>query len=99
MHMHAHPDLTEHACVHAKHTSQHRFVVFHIEFQHACQRKFDAHGKEIEPNFGATQLVRTGYLQSSYSELGVYSNKWCRSLSCVLSQLTEVSMLKQKSES
>lgn len=49
--------------------SQNRFVVFYIEFQHACQRKFDAKGKEVEPNFGATQLVRTGYLQSSYSEL------------------------------
>lgn len=42
--------------------------MFHIEFQHACQRKFDSHGKEVEPNFGATQLVRTGYLQSSYSK-------------------------------
>ena len=47
---------------------QHRFVVFHIEFKHGCQRKFDTHGREIEPNFGQTGLVRTGYLHSSYSK-------------------------------
>ncbi|XP_064405183.1 arpin-like [Halichondria panicea] len=45
---------------------KYRFVVFHIEFLHGCQRKFDSQGKEVEPNFGATQLVRTGYLQSTY---------------------------------
>ncbi len=57
---HAHPHTPTH--------TQYRFVVFHIEFLHGCQRKFDSQGKEVEPNFGATQLVRTGYLQSSYSE-------------------------------
>lgn len=53
-------------CTHT-HT-QHRFVVFHVEFKHGCQRKFDVHGHEVEPNFGQMGLVRTGYLHSSYSE-------------------------------
>ena len=48
--------------------AQHRFIVFHVEFRHGCERKFDVHGKEIEPNFGQMGLVRTGYLHSSYSE-------------------------------
>ncbi len=47
---------------------QYRYVVFHVEYKHGCQRRFDAHGKEIEPNFGQKGLVRTGYLHSSYSE-------------------------------
>lgn len=47
---------------------QYRYVVFHIEFKHGCQRKYDPHGKEVEPNFGQTGLVRTGYLQSTYSK-------------------------------
>lgn len=47
---------------------QFRYVVFHIEFKRGCQRKFDVHGEEVEPNFGQTSLVRTGYLQSTYSE-------------------------------
>ncbi|XP_019858664.1 PREDICTED: arpin-like [Amphimedon queenslandica] len=45
---------------------KYRFCVFHIEFDGACQRKFDAEGKEIEPNFGQTAKVKTGYLNSSY---------------------------------
>ena len=44
-----------------------RFCVFHVEFGNACQRKYDAQGKEVEPNFGQTKLVNTGYLNSSYS--------------------------------
>lgn len=47
---------------------QYRYVVFHIEFKRGSQRKFDVHGKEVEPNFGQTGLVRTGYLQSTYSK-------------------------------
>lgn len=46
--------------------TKHRFLVFHVEFKHGCQRRFDAHGREIEPNFGQTGVVRTGYLHSSY---------------------------------
>ena len=48
--------------------AQHRFIVFHVEFTQACQRKFDSQGQEVEPNFGKTGVVRTGYLHSSYSE-------------------------------
>lgn len=46
--------------------SKYRYVVLHVEFKHGCQRKYDVHGKEIEPNFGQTGIVRTGYLHSSY---------------------------------
>ena len=49
---------------------QHRYVVFHVEFQVGCLRRYDSQGKEIEANLGQTGLVRTGYLHSSYSEAG-----------------------------
>lgn len=42
--------------------------MFQVEHTQACQRKFDAQGKEVEPNFGKVGVVRTGYLHSSYSE-------------------------------
>ena len=45
-----------------------RFVVLTVEFSRAHQRKFDEKGHEIEPNFGLTAKVNTGYLNSSYSE-------------------------------
>ena len=46
---------------------QYRYCVFHVEYDAACQRKYDTEGKEIEPNFGQTAKVKTGYLNSSYS--------------------------------
>ena len=45
-----------------------RFCVFHIEYSSTCKRKYDSQNREIEPNFGQTKLVNTGYLNSSYSE-------------------------------
>ena len=54
---------------------QYRYVVFHIEFKHGCQRKFDVHRQEVEPNFGQTGLVRTGYLQSTYSKHSLQTHR------------------------
>ncbi|KXJ17500.1 Arpin [Exaiptasia diaphana] len=43
-----------------------RYVVLHVTVTRAIKRKFDASGKEMEPNFGETKKVSTGYLMSSY---------------------------------
>ncbi|KAK3730345.1 hypothetical protein QZH41_014835 [Actinostola sp. cb2023] len=43
-----------------------RYVVLHVTITKATKRKFDSSGKEIEPNFGETKKVSTGYLMSSY---------------------------------
>lgn len=45
-----------------------RFYVLYIKPSRIHQRKFDASGKEIEPNFSDTKKVNTGFLMSSYSE-------------------------------
>ena len=46
---------------------KYRYCVFHVEFGEAFQCRYDPKtGKEIEPNFGKTSLVKTGYLNSSY---------------------------------
>uniref|UniRef100_A0A3B4A208 Arpin n=1 Tax=Periophthalmus magnuspinnatus TaxID=409849 RepID=A0A3B4A208_9GOBI len=43
-----------------------RFYVLYIQPSRIHQRKFDAKGLEIEPNFSDTKKVNTGYLMSSY---------------------------------
>ncbi|XP_074533047.1 arpin [Halichoeres trimaculatus] len=43
-----------------------RFYVLYIKPGRIHQRKFDASGKEIEPNFSDTKKVNTGFLMSSY---------------------------------
>ncbi|XP_075998161.1 arpin [Genypterus blacodes] len=43
-----------------------RFYVLYIKPGRVHQRRFDASGKEIEPNFGDTKKVNTGFLMSSY---------------------------------
>ncbi|XP_059192054.1 arpin [Centropristis striata] len=43
-----------------------RFYVLYIQPRRIHQRKFDASGKEIEPNFSDTKKVNTGFLMSSY---------------------------------
>ncbi|KAM7396289.1 hypothetical protein PAMP_019341 [Pampus punctatissimus] len=43
-----------------------RFYVLYIKPSRIHQRKFDASGKEIEPNFSDTGKVNTGFLMSSY---------------------------------
>ncbi|NP_001158600.1 arpin [Oncorhynchus mykiss] len=43
-----------------------RFYVLYIKPSRIHQRKFDAKGMEIEPNFSDTKKVNTGYLMSSF---------------------------------
>uniref|UniRef100_A0A3P9IML7 Arpin n=1 Tax=Oryzias latipes TaxID=8090 RepID=A0A3P9IML7_ORYLA len=43
-----------------------RFYVLYIKPGRISQRKFDASGKEVEPNFSDTKKVNTGFLMSSY---------------------------------
>ncbi|KAM8891465.1 arpin isoform 2-T2 [Spinachia spinachia] len=43
-----------------------RFYVLYIKPTRIHQRKFDACGKEVEPNFSDTMKVNTGFLMSSY---------------------------------
>ncbi|KAM7003148.1 arpin [Tautogolabrus adspersus] len=43
-----------------------RYFVLYIKPSRIHQRKFDASGKEIEPNFSDTKKVNTGFLLSSY---------------------------------
>ncbi|XP_037538585.1 arpin [Nematolebias whitei] len=43
-----------------------RFYVIYIKPSRIHQRKFDASGKEVEPNFSDTKKVNTGFLMSSY---------------------------------
>ncbi|ESO90090.1 hypothetical protein LOTGIDRAFT_218129 [Lottia gigantea] len=43
-----------------------KYYILHVETGRAHKRKFDANGKEIEPNFSETTKVLTGYLNSSY---------------------------------
>ncbi|KAM4572647.1 arpin [Odontesthes bonariensis] len=43
-----------------------RFYVLYIKPGRIHQRKFDASGKEVEPNFSDTKKVNTGFLMSSY---------------------------------
>lgn len=43
-----------------------RFYVLYIRPSRVHQRKFNASGKEVEPNFSDTKKVNTGFLMSSY---------------------------------
>nr|XP_057943779.1 arpin [Doryrhamphus excisus] len=43
-----------------------RYHVLYIKPKRIHQRKFDADGKEVEPNFSQTRKVNTGFLLSSY---------------------------------
>ncbi|XP_068579973.1 arpin [Cebidichthys violaceus] len=43
-----------------------RFYVLYIKPSRIHQRRFDASGNEIEPNFSDTKKVNTGFLMSSY---------------------------------
>ncbi|XP_032378352.1 arpin [Etheostoma spectabile] len=43
-----------------------RFYVLYIKPSRIHQRKFDASGTEMEPNFSDTKKVNTGFLMSSY---------------------------------
>ncbi|KAK5867985.1 hypothetical protein PBY51_012434 [Eleginops maclovinus] len=43
-----------------------RFYVLYIKPSRIHQRKFDASGKEVEPNFSDSKKVNTGFLMSSY---------------------------------
>ncbi|KAM3870027.1 arpin [Diretmus argenteus] len=43
-----------------------RFYVLYIKPSRVHQRRFDANGKEMEPNFSDTRKVNTGYLMSSF---------------------------------
>lgn len=43
-----------------------RFYVLYVQPSRIHQRRFEASGKEIEPNFSDTRKVNTGFLMSSY---------------------------------
>lgn len=44
-----------------------RFYVLYIQPSRIHRRRFDASGKEMEPNFSDTKKVNKGYLMSSYT--------------------------------
>ncbi|XP_061426929.1 arpin [Lethenteron reissneri] len=46
--------------------AKHRYSVLHVRPERAHRRRWDAGGRELEPNFGETRLVSTGHLFSSY---------------------------------
>uniref|UniRef100_A0A3Q3X3Z6 Arpin n=1 Tax=Mola mola TaxID=94237 RepID=A0A3Q3X3Z6_MOLML len=58
-------DVSRHM-INDKNSQKIRFYVLYIKPCHIHQRKFDASGKEIEPNFSDTKKVNTGFLMSSY---------------------------------
>lgn len=43
-----------------------RFFILSVKVSRAHRRKFDASGKEVEPNFSQMTKVSTGFLNSSY---------------------------------
>lgn len=45
---------------------KYRYYLLYVTPDRIHRRKFDSSGNETEPNFGETQKVRTGYLNSSY---------------------------------
>ncbi|XP_031554087.1 arpin-like [Actinia tenebrosa] len=63
------------------------YVVIHVAVARATRRKFDSTGKEIEPNFGETKKVSTGYLMSSYKTCPVGESDKL-SLSDVIKEVT-----------
>ncbi|XP_033490319.1 arpin [Epinephelus lanceolatus] len=58
-------DVSRHAII-DDNNQKVRFYVLYIKPSRIHQRKFDARGKEIEPNFSDTKKVNTGFLMSSY---------------------------------
>ncbi|XP_068595433.1 arpin-like isoform X1 [Brachionichthys hirsutus] len=58
-------DVSRHVIIDSKNQKA-RFYVLYLKPRRIHQRKFDASGREIEPNFTDTQKVNTGYLMSSY---------------------------------
>lgn len=58
-------DLSRHAVTDVNNQKV-RFYVLYIKPSRIHKRKFDASGKEIEPNFSNTGKVNTGFLMSSY---------------------------------
>ncbi|XP_028263797.1 arpin [Parambassis ranga] len=58
-------DVSRHAISDAK-NQKFRFYVLYIKPSCIHQRKFDAGGNEVEPNFSDTKKVNTGFLMSSY---------------------------------
>ncbi|XP_041852732.1 arpin [Melanotaenia boesemani] len=58
-------DVSRHSISDAK-SQKVRFYVLYIKPGRIHQRKFDASGKEVEPNFSDTRKVNTGFLMSSY---------------------------------
>lgn len=49
--------------------SKFQYICIHISIEKAMRRKFDSKGDEIEPDFGSTKKVNTGYLMSSYKSV------------------------------
>ncbi|XP_029908621.1 arpin [Myripristis murdjan] len=58
-------DVSRHAITDV-HNHKSRFYVLYIKPGRIHQRRFDASGKEVEPNFSDTRKVNTGYLMSSF---------------------------------
>ncbi|CAL8357509.1 unnamed protein product [Lota lota] len=58
-------DVSRHAITDANNQKV-RFYALYINPTRIHQRRFDASGKEIEPNFSDTRKVNTGYLMSSF---------------------------------
>ncbi|XP_056137172.1 arpin [Lampris incognitus] len=58
-------DVSRHAITDANNEKV-RYYVLYVKPSRIHQRRFDASGKEIEPNFSDTRKVNTGYLMSSF---------------------------------
>ncbi|XP_042352047.1 arpin [Plectropomus leopardus] len=58
-------DVSRHA-INDDNNQKARFYVLYVKPSRIHRRKFDASGKEIEPNFSDTKKVNTGFLMSSY---------------------------------
>ncbi|VFV37948.1 upf0552 protein c15orf38 homolog [Lynx pardinus] len=58
-------DVSRHSILDARGRKE-RYYVLYIRPSRIHRRKFDPKGNEIEPNFGATKKVNTGFLMSSY---------------------------------
>nr|XP_061813057.1 arpin [Nerophis lumbriciformis] len=58
-------DVSRHALTDVN-NQKFRYHVLYIKPRRIHRRKYDANGKEIEPNFSDTRKVNTGFLMSSY---------------------------------
>lgn len=71
--------------------SHNRYLTLHVEVVKATKRRFDQHGKEIEPDFGSHKKVNTGYLSSSYKTVQKEGDDIISAAKCVdLLKLTEL---------